>query len=319
MPILFKGSLYNARVWVLDGQILLIRPKIYMAGGNNYRENRYFVPWKFGKELFEYQLPDEYTRFFKDLHKTTQIGVAVVKANDTELASEICEEIWVPQNIHVELCLDGVEIIANASASHHELRKLDKRLQLIRACSARNECVYMYANQKGGDGGRLYFDGTSLVAVNGDLVAQLPQFSLDDVEVSLSIIDLEQVRARRAASMSRGNQAGIVKSFARVHADIDICCECEPGSLSKIRPAAVHDPLEEIALGPPIWMWDYLRRSGSRGFFIALSGGADSASVAAMVASMAFEVFKSVEAGNTETLRQLRKVVKLPDFKPNKY
>ena len=56
----------------------------------------------------------------------------------------------------------------------------------------------------------------------------------------------------------------------------------------------MHDPLEEITLGPPIWMWDYLRRSGARGFFIALSGGADSASVAAMVASMAFEVFKSI-------------------------
>ena len=64
----------------------------------------------------------------------------------------------------------------------------------------------------------------------------------------------------------------------------------------------MHDPLEEICLGPPIWMWDYLRRSGARGFFIALSGGADSASVAAMVASMAFEIFKSIQNGNVDTL-----------------
>jgi NAD+ synthase (glutamine-hydrolysing) len=34
-------------------------------------------------------------------------------------------------------------------------------------------------------------------------------------------------------------------------------------------------------------MWDYLRRSGARGFFLPLSGGADSAAVAGMIASMA--------------------------------
>ena len=49
----------------------------------------------------------------------------------------------------------------------------------------------------------------------------------------------------------------------------------------------IHTPEEEIAKGPALWLWDYLRRSGARGFFLPLSGGADSASVAAIVASMA--------------------------------
>lgn len=44
-------------------------------------------------------------------------------------------------------------------------------------------------------------------------------------------------------------------------------------------------------MGPPMWMWDYLRRSGARGFFLPLSGGADSAAVAAMVANMSRMVF----------------------------
>lgn len=43
--------------------------------------------------------------------------------------------------------------------------------------------VYLYANQQGCDGGRLYFDGCACVAVNGQLVAQGSQFSLKDVEV----------------------------------------------------------------------------------------------------------------------------------------
>ena len=33
--------------------------------------------------------------------------------------------------------------------------------------------VYLYANQRGCDGGRLYFDGCACVAVNGQLVAQV--------------------------------------------------------------------------------------------------------------------------------------------------
>jgi len=43
--------------------------------------------------------------------------------------------------------------------------------------------IYLYANQQGCDGGRLYFDGCACVAVNGHLVAQGSQFSLADVEV----------------------------------------------------------------------------------------------------------------------------------------
>ena len=35
---------------------------------------------------------------------------------------------------------------------------------------------------------------------------------------------------------------------------------------------------EEISLGPACWLWDYLRRSGSTGYFLPLSGGMDSSS-----------------------------------------
>lgn len=47
------------------------------------------------------------------------MGVVVIKCKDAEIASEICEELWLPRNLHVELCLDGVDVISNPSASHH--------------------------------------------------------------------------------------------------------------------------------------------------------------------------------------------------------
>lgn len=41
--------------------------------------------------------------------------------------------------------------------------------------------IYLYANQKGCDGDHVYYDGCSMVAINGDIVAQGAQFSLQDV------------------------------------------------------------------------------------------------------------------------------------------
>ena len=79
-----------------------------------------------------------------------------------------------PQSSHVEYALDGVEIISNASGSHHELRKLDYRYKLIKNATFRNGGVYMYSNLKGGDGGRLFFDGASSISMNGEVFKQAP-------------------------------------------------------------------------------------------------------------------------------------------------
>lgn len=68
------------------------------------------------------------------------------------------------------MALDGVDIIANGSGSHHELRKLKKRLKLIAGeaavvglnvmffhvgATSKSGGVYLYANSMGCDGGRL--------------------------------------------------------------------------------------------------------------------------------------------------------------------
>ena len=41
--------------------------------------------------------------------------------------------------------------------------------------------IYLYANQKGCDGDRVYYDGCAMVAINGDIVSHGKQFSMDDV------------------------------------------------------------------------------------------------------------------------------------------
>ena len=65
--------------------------------------------------------------------------------------------------------LDGVEIFSNGSGSHHELRKLHKRIDLIRSCTAKVGGVYLYSNLIGCDGERVYYDGCCLIALNGEV------------------------------------------------------------------------------------------------------------------------------------------------------
>lgn len=46
--------------------------------------------------------------------------------------------------------------MSTASGSHHNLRKLDIRVNLIQEATRKNGGVYLYANQCGMDGDRLY-------------------------------------------------------------------------------------------------------------------------------------------------------------------
>lgn len=45
MPVLHRGVRYNCRVFCLNGKILLIRPKLFLADDGNYRESRWFTAW----------------------------------------------------------------------------------------------------------------------------------------------------------------------------------------------------------------------------------------------------------------------------------
>ena len=139
----------------------------------------------------------------------------------------------------------------------------------------------------------MYFDGSSMICMNGKIYALEDQFSPEDVTVQLGVLDLDEVRSFRGGFNSRCVQSALEKPFKDVYADIDICRVTEKPLNNEVKLSLLM-PEQEIAMGPPLWMWDYLRRSGARGFFLPLSGGADSASVAAMIGSMAQMVLTSI-------------------------
>ena len=171
----------------------------------------------------------------------------------------------------------------------------------------------MYAtNHEIGCGGeRLYYDGCSMVVINGEIVAQGSQFSLDDVEVVTATVDLEEVRAYRSAP-SRGLQAIRSPEYRRIETDFSLSLEKDDMDPTLAPSPALevtyHLPEEEIALGPACWLWDYLRRSKLAGFLVPLSGGIDSCSTAVIVFSMCRIVMRAVEAGNEQVITDVKRI-----------
>lgn len=154
--------------------------------------------------------------------ETVPFGVGIIETRDTAVASETCEELFTPRSPHIALSLAGAEIIGNGSGSHHQLRKLDTRIDLIRSATRKGGGVYLYSNQQGCDGSRLYFDGCSMIVCNGDVVAQASQFSVSDVEVVCATVDLDAVRSARGAVSSRGEQAAAQPEIPRVRVAFDL-------------------------------------------------------------------------------------------------
>lgn len=319
MPVIHKSIKYNCRVISYNRKILFIRPKLYLANDGNYREMRYFTPWNRPKYHEVFPLPKRIQRVTGQ--SSVIIGDCVLQTLETKLGAETCEELFTPQSPHISMALDGVEIISNSSGSHHELRKLDTRLELITEATKKCGGVYLYANQKGCDGDRLYYDGCACIIVNGKMVAQGSQFSLSDVEVVVATIDLDDVRAYRnqkSAALQSVNQTTpyhtITSEIELSPSSYDLDPNIRPTKpLAKIR---YHLPEEEIALGPACWLWDYLRRSKTGGFFLPLSGGIDSCATAVIVHSMCRLVIKAIADGNQQVLSDVRSLAKQSDFTP---
>ncbi|KAI5478009.1 hypothetical protein MNV49_005701 [Pseudohyphozyma bogoriensis] len=314
MPVVHKNVDYNCRVIIYDRKILLIRPKMWLANDGNYRETRWFTPWMKHRQTEEFYLPS----IISDItgQSTVKFGDAVVSTKDTCIGVEMCEELFTPGAPHIDMGLDGVEIFTNSSGSHHELRKLSVRIDLIKEATLKSGGIYLYANQQGCDGDRLYYDGCSFIALNGRIVAQGSQFSLNDVEVVTATVDIQEVRAHRTYS-SRNYQAARSDTYERVNAQCRLSSE-NAGDLVELEVTKTgefkyHSPEEEIAFGPACWLWDYLRRSRTQGYFVPLSGGIDSCATATIVYSMCKLVVKAAGEGNLQVIADARRIAGLPN------
>ena len=176
----------------------------------------------------------------------------------------VCEDAWVADGPVADLGRGGADLVVNVNASPFHLGKRAARARTLAERSVEGDVAIAYVNQVGGQD-ELVFDGDSMVVGrDGSILARTPQF-----RESLSIVDLDLEpghRPRRLPVVDAGSGSSTMMPRARVA------------------------PVVAEALSPDAEMWealvlgtrDFVRKNGFTDVVIGLSGGIDSALVAAI-------------------------------------
>ncbi len=160
-----------------------------------------------------------------------------------------------------------------------------------------------------------------MIVCNGEVLAQAKQFDVHDVQTIVATVDLDDVRSYRASIPSFGIQAAQER---QVHGPTGVLCNVNAGSrktskgswpsISTAIELKYHTPEEECCFGPSCWLWDFLRRSGAAGYFLPLSGGADSSAVAMIVGGMTRMVTEAAQKDpNGEVAKECRRVCRIEE------
>jgi len=116
----------------------------------------------------------------------------VIEVGGIKIGTEICEDLWsedYPIDPASELAKKGAELIVNLSSSPFHMGKLPVRAAEIRRASSDNDTPFVYANLVGGfDGyeGEVLYDGRSMVMTrSGKLSAMAAGFKEDLLVVDI--------------------------------------------------------------------------------------------------------------------------------------
>ena len=193
------------------------------------------------------------------------------------LAVTVCEDIWLPDGVVSEAVGAGAACLLNISASPYDLGKGLSREEMLRTRARDGMCTVAYCNLVGGQD-ELVFDGRSVViGPDGDVLARGSAFAEDLV---ICDIDLQAaVRARlRDSRLRRGR-----RRHGKLHEIIELPLGADdrPRVAARIAPepqGAEEDLRQALVLG----LRDYTTKNGFTKVLIGLSGGIDSALVAAL-------------------------------------
>lgn len=174
----------------------------------------------------------------------------------------ICEDIWTADGPVRTQAQVGAVFNLNINASPFHRGKIGQREKMLSERARANHCAVAYVNQVGGQDELVFDGGSMLFAADGTLLARSPQF-VDD----LLVTDLE-LPVRKS---SRGSVVVEVSAVGRpqtsaAHAVITPRCT----------------DFEELYGALVLGVRDYVKKNGFTDVVIGLSGGIDSALVAAL-------------------------------------
>ena len=245
-------DLFNACAVCVDGEVRAMYRKQFLPNYGVFDEDRYFQP---GNEL------------------------VLLRCGETLVGPTVCEDIWQPGPPATDLALAGAHVVANISASPFHLGKGAEREEMLATRARDNSCWIAFVNAVGAQD-ELIFDGHSLVLdEEGTIVARATAF-----EEALLVVDVDSTTAvaRRLRDARR-------RALARARRELPNPPVIEIPTRERrdhVRPtmAPLLDELEQMRLALELGLRDYVEKNGFEEVVLGLSGGVDSALVAALAA-----------------------------------
>ena len=276
LPIRFESGLFDAVAFVVDGRIAGIACKQNLAGDGIHYEPRWFRPWVRGRR-----------GAVSVGGRDVAIGDLRFDCGGIRVGFEICEDAWVADRPGAALTVRGIDLILNPSASHFAFDKDEIRRRFVQDGSRAFAAGYVYTNLVGNEAGRAIYDGGVLIAAAGRMLAAGRRFSFADRVLTVADCDVDALRLAQSrlavepvADAVEGDRIDVPFTPARVTVPV----VSPTGDMRDAWEHGGHVKEEEFTRAVALGLFDYARKSKSRGFVVSASGGADSSAVACLVA-----------------------------------
>jgi NAD+ synthase (glutamine-hydrolysing) len=208
-------------------------------------------------KYFKHHLPN-YGVFDEYRYFTPGTNPCVIRVKNIDVAIAICEDIWQEGGPVSKIKEIGVGLMVVINGSPYEQAKTDTRLSLVQTRAKQINAPVAYLNLVGGQD-ELVFDGSSIVvSKDGDLISRSKAFETD-----LLITDLH------LEPQSAKSPDVIISTKAVSH-----------DGKNRIEPKL--EPLAEIWNALTLGLEGYVRKNKMKSVLLGLSGGIDSAVVAAL-------------------------------------
>ena len=210
--------------------------------------------------LPNYGVFDEY-RYFVPGTETV-----VVRAFGVDIAIAICEDLWQDGEHMENIARTKASLLVVLNGSPYERDKDDVRLDLVSSRAKQCEMPVAYVNMVGGQD-ELVFEGDSIIVdAQGEIVARAAQF-----ETQILLSDLELQPSGEHTVLPSG----------------ETVVQLETGDAVEVKPLA-SIPTERLSRNAETYtalvlgLKDYVNKNGFNSVLLGLSGGIDSAVVAAI-------------------------------------
>jgi NAD+ synthase (glutamine-hydrolysing) len=248
-----SDDVYNACAVLAEGAIQASYRKVFLPNYGVFDEQRYFQSGHSG---------------------------ALLELGDVQIGLTVCEDIWEPGPPASDEALAGATVLVNISASPYYAGKGPERERMLIQRARDNVATVVFCNLVGGQD-ELVFDGNSLIVDHeGTVIARGEQFS---EQLILATIDPNAPRGVRLRDPRHRPVNRQASPNAPVIASLERSRDRTPTNAAVGGPVA--QPLApniEVYSALVLGLRDYVEKNGFSQVVLGLSGGIDSALVAAL-------------------------------------